>query len=188
MSYTEQQSFDLKTLEQSFKSGTVTIIFESEKDIHTDIKKFHKLFSQQQNRPFFSILSTQNSFVPFLTVEDNLLMGLNRHRKQIQEILYQWLDLLHIDRKILTSDAKSMNEVVFIELQLIRSVLSQQTLLIMDALLDQISPSQIQGILPFIQTFAKTNNLAVAILTSDQNIVSCSYYDYCIEVPEEISN
>ncbi len=157
-----------------------TIILEqTNTDKRKDILDF---FDKMNTVNYYAIMGRKNSMLPFLTVEDNMLLGISK--KQKKEFL------LELDEAIITFkvDPRSLKKISSILserdqmlFQIIRALILKQNIIIFDYTKDQSEKSDfLLNIMPILNIFTKQNRLTAIIVTSDIRIAESNYYNQCI--------
>ncbi|MEG0254513.1 MAG: hypothetical protein RR554_01530 [Vagococcus sp.] len=164
----------------SLLSEKLTIILEQETtDKRKDILSF---FQAINSFNFYAVMGRKNIMLPFLSVQDNLLLGIPKKEKenfliQINQIIIKF----KLNDKSLKQSANELSEYEQMIFQIIRALILKQNIIIFDTSSNQIDTSLfLFNLMPILKSFTKLNQSTAIIVTSNNDLANSNYYDQCI--------
>lgn len=160
----------------------ITLFLENQQsDCRQDMLRF---FNSINKKKYYAILGKENIMIPFLTIKDNLVIGLSKKEKeQLKERLPKLLDQFKLSPSSLNkpaSDCSLEEQVVF---QIVRSLALRHIILIFDSTSNQQESNQfLTNLIPVLRTAVKNNHGTIAIVSSSQEVAGSLYYDQCINL------
>lgn len=139
-----------------------------------------KTFNMKKTLSIGFILSDY-SFLPYLSIKENLFIGTSIKEKQKKIILNYYMQFIGLDESILIKDKSDITFFEYIKLQIIHLLLTEKNVLIMDNVFSKLTVYQRQELLRLLQKIAKNNNKAIFIVTDDSKIAKSSYIDILID-------
>ncbi|HCM90306.1 MULTISPECIES: hypothetical protein [Vagococcus] len=161
----------------SYFSNKLSLILESNQENHrSDISSFFKSLKQDN---YYALMGRENTMIPFLSVQDNLLLGISKKNKKnylntVDHILIHF----KIDKKELSQPANSLNETEQMIYQIIRALALKQNIIIFDSAND--STTFLINLMPLLKKFTRLSGVAVIMVTPNKSIAESSYYDQCL--------
>lgn len=173
---------NIKQLYASDSSG-FTIVVESIDHIHFYCSQLRKesLTCPEQ----IVLIQKETSFLPFLTLHDNLLIGL---KKEAKSQLKDWLSFFQLDMQTLQQSSDQITELDLLKLQLIRALLTKKTKIFLNQSLDHLSVYEIQQILPTLHNLSQQAAIHLVLFTQNPHIAKTSFCDCCIHEPDSKRN
>ncbi|MGO2083207.1 hypothetical protein [Vagococcus sp.] len=165
----------------SLISDKITLVFDNHKNEANDAD-FSSMewdpSSCEEELSFFDLSSKVNVMIPFLTVQENLLLGISRKDTDnvIDAILTQ-LPIFHLPKRILEASANEVTQKEQVLLQIIRAI-SLKKIVVFDHIdKDKKQSLFINSILPALFKIKKNQIISVIILTDDKELLDSVYYD-----------
>lgn len=164
----------------SLLSEKLTLVLEQElTDKRKDILSF---FQNINSFNFYAVMGRKNTMLPFLTVKDNLLLGVSKKDKdsfliQLNQIIIKF----KLNDQCLTQNANQLSEYEQMIFQIVRALILKQNIIIFDTSSTQVDTSLfLINLMPILKTFTKLNHSTTIIVTSNISLADSSYYDQCI--------
>ncbi|MFW7431786.1 hypothetical protein [Vagococcus carniphilus] len=158
----------------------LTIVLEQDvKDKRKDILSF---FDSVDTANFYAIMGRKNSMLPFLTVEDNILLGMSK--KQQKEFLLELDDAIltfRLDPKCLKQISSSLSDYDQMIFQIIRALILKQNIIIFDTYNSKNDTSVfLLNLMPILKSYTKLNQATALIVTPNVELAKSNYYDQCV--------
>lgn len=163
----------------NYFSEKLSLILESTDTNHrNDISTFFKT-SNQDN--YYALMGRENNMIPFLSVQDNLLLGVSKKNKQaFLETVDSILVSFKLDKETLLSPANSLNDTEQMIYQIIRSLALKQNIIIFDSANE--STVFLTNLMPLLKKFTRLSKVAVVIVTPTKEVAESNYYDQCLMI------
>ncbi|MFC0232425.1 hypothetical protein ACFFIF_00280 [Vagococcus entomophilus] len=173
---------NIKPLCSSNTSGFTIVV--------ASIDRIHFYFNQLRKESLscpeqIVLIQKETSFLPFLTLHDNLLIGL---KKEAKSQLKNWLSFFQLDMQTLQKSSDQIKELDLLKLQLIRALLTKKTKIFLNQSLDCLSVYEIQQILPTLHNLSQQAGIHLVLFTQNPQIAKTSFCDCCIHEPSNKSN
>lgn len=158
-------------------SNKLSLILETDQKNHrNEISSFFKSLKQEN---YYALMGRENNMIPFLSVQDNLLLGISKKNKKIFLLTVdQLLINFKVDKKKLSQSADSLSEAEQMIYQIIRALALKQNIIIFDSADD--STVFLTNLMPLLKKSTKLSGVAVIIVTPSKSIAESSYYDQCL--------
>lgn len=162
----------------SLDTSGFTIIVESIDHIDSHFSQLRKksLHCPEQ----IVLIQRETSFLPFLTLHDNLLIGL---KKEAKSQLKDWLSFFQLDTQTLQKTSNQIMDLDLLKLQLIRALLTKKTKIFLNQSLDSLSVYETQQILPMLHNLSQRSSIHLVLFTQNFHIAKTSFCDCCIHEP-----
>lgn len=112
--------------------------------------------------------------LPFLSLKDNLLLGVKRRMKLKLRFYLLYMEL---SPNIFTQSIDELSSLDKLKLQLIRQLLQQKKVLFLTHCCESLSIQEIQWFLPFCQELAHSQQLKILLFSSDKQLTATPYID-----------
>ncbi|MGX7197640.1 hypothetical protein [Enterococcus olivae] len=130
----------------------------------------------QSPRPFslktIGMVTKNIQILPFLSLKDNLLLGVKKHR---QLEISTYLSLVELSPEILSQEELTPLEKV--KLQLVRQLLQEKKILLLNRCYKELSVKDVQWLLPFCHQLAHDKQLKIILFSSDKQLCQTPYID-----------
>lgn len=174
-------------------SLTYTNDFDSQATNITNEKITVFYSASSDNYFFFDNYLTDDTFIiptqdmiPFLTVQDNLLLGIKRkNRADVLTFITSHLDKFKLSPDILSLCANEVSRNQQTALHIMRAIALKQPVLINQLTDSGISDKFLFNLLPVLSFFVKKKQATMIILTNSTKLLDSTYYDQCINLPSE---
>lgn len=132
---------------------------------HSFINEFFNI-AKAANKEKFSLISSENNLIPFLTVIDYITLGLNKPSKYVRQDLLDILPEFKLTRNIIDSKIikLSTEEIYFI--QIIFALLSKQENILIDDVSSNKAIDQLETYYDLLTALAKKYSVAITIVSS----------------------
>ncbi len=130
--------------------------------------------STEINRKKIGNIKENWQLLPFLTLKDNLLLGV---RKKMQTALLEQLALVEISPVMLNQPAEELAPLTKIKLQIVRQLLQEKEVLLLSECCSVLSIGDIQWLLPFCQQLSEEMDLKILLFSSDKQLFHVPYID-----------
>lgn len=161
-------------------SDKLTIVLEQNvTDKRKDILSF---FDSINATNYYAIMGRKNNMLPFLTVEDNILLGMSK--KQQKEFLLELDEAImtfRLDPKSLKQISSSLSDYDQMIFQIIRALILKQNIIIFDTYNSENDTTNfLLNLMPILKSFTKLNQATAIIVTPNLDLAESNYYDQCI--------
>ncbi|MGX7013708.1 P-loop NTPase family protein [Vagococcus silagei] len=159
----------------------VTIIFDdtqNELKIHNFPEVEWDLAFLDDQMHYFDLSTGSNIMIPFLTVKENLLLGIPR--KEVKEILAEILDQLsmfHLNEHLLEETAIEISDTQQVLLQIIRAIILDKVIIFDRIKKDKEEATFVNNLLPALFKLKFDHHASIIILTDDKELLDSIYYD-----------
>ncbi|ALS00540.1 hypothetical protein ATZ33_03875 [Enterococcus silesiacus] len=164
-----------------FQQQHMTVLLEDQSSIQADFYfLIDKTFDMKQSMAIGFILS-ENTFLPYLSIRDNLFVGSNIKEKDKKKLLNELFDYVALNPSVLVKSEDTLTSFEQIKLQLVQLLLIDKDIIIIDDIFQKLSVAQRQELLPLLQKIAKEKKKAILVLTNDIQIAESPYMDKIIK-------
>lgn len=171
-----EDSFD-----ELFQQQHMTVLLEDQSSIQADFYfLIDKTFDMKQSMAIGFILS-ENTFLPYLSIRDNLFVGSSVKEKEKKPLLNKLFDYVSLNTSVLIKSEDTLTIFEQIKLQLVQLLLIDKDIIIIDDIFQKLSVAQRQELLPLLQKIAKDKMKAILVLTNDIQIAESPYMDKIIK-------
>lgn len=112
--------------------------------------------------------------LPFLSLKDNLLLGVKRRMKFKLPFYLMYVEL---SPQVFARPLEELSALDKIKLQLVRQLLQQKKILLLTHCCDSLAVQEMQWLLPFCQELAQNQQLKILLFSSDQQLTATPYID-----------
>lgn len=164
----------------SLLEGKLSIVLE--RDLVNKRNDILAFFQTINTSSYISLLGRENNMIPFLTVEDNLFLGLSKkEQKDVAPQIRKAISLFKLKETMLTQTASKLTDSEQTIFQIIRALFLNQTIIIFDSDSDKYDTYIfLNNLLPILKLFSKNKQTTVIIVTNNTELASSNYYDQCI--------
>lgn len=164
----------------SLLEGKLSIVLE--RDLINKRNDILAFFQSVNASSHISLLGRENNMIPFLTVEDNLFLGLSKKvQKEVAPQLQQAITLFKLKENMLDqvpSKLTGSEQTIF---QIIRALFLNQTIIIFDSDSEKHDTSVfLNNLLPILKLYSKNNHTTIVIVSNNTTLASSNYYDQCV--------
>nr|OTP46503.1 hypothetical protein A5881_003999 [Enterococcus termitis] len=132
-----------------FQQQHMTVVLEDQSSIQADFYfLIDKTFDMKQSMAIGFILS-ENTFLPYLSIRDNLFVGSSIKEKDKKQLLNTLFDYVTLDSSVLIKSEDALTTFEQIKLQLVQLLLIDKDIIIIDDIFQKLSIAQRQELLPF---------------------------------------
>lgn len=110
------------------------------------------------------------SSVPFLSLKDNLALAAKKNTT-MEDVL----PFLRLDPSIAKKERETLSRLEELQIQILQALLLEKKILVMEQVLDNLSTSEIQLLLPMCQELAKRFDLRIFLIHEDQRFAHTHY-------------
>lgn len=170
-----------QTFQDIFQQQRITVLLDDQQAVQTD---FYFLINQtfQKNQAVtIGFILLENTFIPYLSLKENLFIGSSIREKDRKHALNDCLSYVGLSVSILNKSARELSLYEQIKLQLVQWLLLDKDLLIINDVFQALTIHQRQELLPLVQQIAKEKNKAILVLTTDFQIAESPYMDKVIK-------
>lgn len=160
----------------SFKKKTVTAILKPQPEIDEDMEQIYA-FAMKNAKLNIAFISKDISLIPYLTLLDNLLLGTSVNPKEFRLQIKQLLFEFGMNERMLADTINEIPLFVLLKMQLVRATLCSRKLIFVENVFDDLSIAERQELLLLLKKSAMDNQLAIVILTTDEQLAHSSYID-----------
>lgn len=180
MNFPLAKNWTEKSFEELFQQQHMTVVLEDQSSIQADFYfLIDKTFDMKQSMTIGFILS-ENTFLPYLSIRDNLFVGSSIKERDKKKLLTIWFDYVGLTTSVLNKSEEQLTIFEQIKLQLVQLLLIEKDIIIIDDIFQELSIGQRQELLPLLQKIAKEKQKAVLVLTNDIQIAESPYMDKII--------
>ncbi|MTD39005.1 hypothetical protein GIX45_10210 [Erwinia sp. CPCC 100877] len=181
MNFSVKHPLSQEQLKEIIQEQHITVLLEDQSEVHADFYfLIDETFSLKQEMAVGFILS-ENTFLPYLSIRDNLFIGSSVKEKQKKQLLNDYFTYIGLSLAVLNKQEEQLTCFERIKLQLLQLLLSEKDIIIIDDIFQQLSVGQKQELLPLLQRITKEKNKAILVFTSDIQIAKSPYIDNIIK-------
>ncbi|EOI00568.1 hypothetical protein UAY_01671 [Enterococcus moraviensis ATCC BAA-383] len=181
MNFPLAQNWTEKSFNELFQQQHMTVVLEDQSSIQADFYfLIDKTFDLKQSMAVGFILS-ENTFLPYLSIKENLFVGSSIKEKDKKALLNQFFDYIGLSSSILNKSKEQLTTFEQVKLQLTQLLLIEKDIIIIDDIFQKLSIAQRQELLPLLQKIAKEKKKAILVLTNDIQIAESPYMDKIIK-------
>lgn len=166
-------------LSNDFFSKKVTLILED--DGNATRESIMNFITSLENNKYFGMVGRENNMIPFLSILDNLLIGISK--KQKNNFLNELSDLLNQFRLTsldLNEAAKSLSKNEQLVLQMIRALILKQTIIIFDSESTTDDNNEfLIHLMPILKRIVQKQEATLIVSSSNKDLANSLYYDQC---------
>ncbi|WP_086313260.1 osmoprotectant transport system ATP-binding protein [Enterococcus sp. 7F3_DIV0205] len=182
MNFPLAKNWTEESFQELFQQQHMTVVLEDQSSIQADFYfLIDKTFDMKQSMAIGFILS-ENIFLPYLSIRDNLFVGSSIKEKEKKKILNVLFDYVGLTTSILNKSKDELSAFELVKLQLVQLLLIKKDIIIIDDIFQELSISQRQELLPLLQKIAKEKQKAILVLTNDIQIAESPYMDKIIKI------
>lgn len=166
-------------LTSDFFSKKITLILEDEENVTRE--SVINFIGSLENNKYYGIVGRENNMIPFLSILDNLILGISKKQKGVflNELnnLLQQFNLSSID---LDDTANSLSKNEQLVLQIIRALILKQTIVILDSELTTNDSSEfLIHLMPILKRTVQQQEATLIVSSGNINLANSFYYDQC---------
>ena len=181
MNFPLAQNWTEKSFNELFQQQHMTVVLEDQSSIEADFYfLIDKTFDLKQSMAVGFILS-ENTFLPYLSIKENLFVGSSIKEKNKKALLNQFFDYIGLSSSVLNKSKEQLTTFEQVKLQLTQLLLIEKDIIIIDDIFQKLSIAQRQELLPLLQKIAKEKKKAILVLTNDIQIAESPYMDKIIK-------
>lgn len=120
------------------------------------------------------IISKNFQLLPFLSIQENLLLGVKKNR---QNSLTNYLTLVDLSPTVFYQSRESLSTLENIKLQLIRQLLQQKRIILLNRCYKDLSVKDIQWLLPFCHELSHSREIKIILFSTDRQLCETPYID-----------
>lgn len=168
---------------QSFIEKKMTVLLENAAGKREQRKQVFHHCQTSNNSTVVLRLGKNQPMIPFLTVRENLLLGINRKKQQESLLLIEeHLSLFNLTSSVLSLKAQCVSLTDQTILQLLRAIILEHHLLIFDYDMPQTKSESrfLLELMPILKKFNMLQESTITIVTQNEEILNSKYYDFCI--------
>ncbi|MBO0439486.1 hypothetical protein [Candidatus Enterococcus ikei] len=181
MNFSLEQNWTENSFKELFQQQHMTVVLEDQSSIQADFYfLIDKSFDMKQSMAIGFILS-ENTFLPYLSIRDNLFVGTSIKEKNKKQLLNNYLEYVGLTTSVLNKSEEQLTTFEQIKLQLVQLLLIDKDIIIIDDIFQELSIGQRQELLPLLQKIAKEKQKAILVLTNDIQIAESPYMDKIIK-------
>lgn len=164
----------------SFFSSKITLIYDPTTNKHQE--QMMSLLQESESNAYYGILGRENNMIPFLSIQDNLLLGISKKDKQwfiseLSRLLFQF-KLQGLD---LETTAMTLSKNEQLVLQMLRAIVLKQTIFIIDPIDSSEKTSQfLFNLMPILKRVAQLQEASLIISSHSSLVAESPYYDHCL--------
>ncbi len=164
-----------------FEPHSFSIIIENNAETLKNVQLIAKKLAHITPPISFEAINDSAFLLPFLTVHENLLLGIRRkHLPLAKKQLATYLRLCQLDQTILLKKENELSATDSLKLKLIQALLvHKDTLLIYDSI-DQLPIKSLQTMLPLLKILSKKAAVRILLFTEKQELAATSFPDQVI--------
>lgn len=165
--------------------GKVTLLYQTEPDTSIDREKIMSFFeSLTASTSFFSMETDKPFMLPFLTVSENLLLGIPKKEKnQFKKECHDLIQLFKLEESIDTQVAHSLSGEEQFILLLIRGLILKKRIVIFDKE-DDSMVYFIKNLMPLLKYITDKQKESIIIVSKHPLLTHSNYYHQCLLIPK----
>lgn len=167
----------------SFIQKKMTVLLENTTSKQEQRKRVFHHCQTLNNSTVVLRLGKNQPMIPFLTVRENLLLGISRKKQQEALLMIETsLSLFNLTSSVLSLKAQRVSLTDQIILQLLRAITLEHNLLIFDYDMPQSKSESrfLLELMPILKKFNVLQGSTITIVTQNEDILNSKYYDFCI--------
>lgn len=164
-----------------FQKQHMTVVLEDQGTLQADFYFLIDKTFQMKDSMAIGFILAENTFLPYLSISDNLFIGTSIKEKNKKELLNKYLSYVGLRASILNKTEMDLPSFERIKLQLVQLLLVNKDIIIIDDIFQELSIAQRQELLPLLQKIAKEKQKAILVLTNDIQIAESPYMDKIIK-------
>lgn len=166
-------------LTSDFFSKKVTLILEDEENVTR--KSVMNFITSLENNKYYGMVGRENNMIPFLSILDNLLLGISKKQKSIfLNELSDLLDQFKLASLDLNEAAKSLSKNEQLVLQMIRALILKQTIIIFDSESTTDDSNEfLIHLMPILKRIVQKREATLIVSSKNKNLANSLYYDQC---------
>lgn len=125
----------------------------------------------------YAVLSTENTFLPYLSLQENIFINSQLKEKEQKQQLRQLFSLVQLNPALLNKEITTLTFFEKIKCQLLQLYLSNKQMILVTDIFRKLTVSQKQELLPLFQQIAQKSNKQIVILTTEAAIADNIYVD-----------
>ncbi|WP_207694933.1 osmoprotectant transport system ATP-binding protein [Enterococcus sp. DIV0212c] len=181
MNFSLEKNWTENSFKELFQQQHMTVVLEDQSSIQADFYfLIDKTFDMKQSMAIGFILS-ENTFLPYLSIRDNLFVGASIKEKNKKQLLNNYLEYVGLTTSVLNKSEEQLTTFEQVKLQLVQLLLIDKDIIIIDDIFQELSIGQRQELLPLLQKIAKEKQKAILVLTNDIQIAESPYMDKIIK-------
>lgn len=170
------------SLKELVQQQHMTVVLEDQRSIQADFYfLIDKTFEMKQSMAV-GFISAENTFLPYLSIRDNLFVGTSIKEKDKKKRLDDLFNYVGLTTNALNKSEDELISFEQIKLQLVQLLLIEKDVIIIDDIFQKLSIGQRQELLPLLQKIAKEKQKAILVLTNDIQIAESPYMDKVIKI------
>lgn len=170
-----------QTFHDLFQQQRMTVLLDDQRTIQADFYFLIDQTFQLKHALTIGFILSENTFMPYLSLTENLFIGSNIREKDKKQALSDCLKYVALSESILNKALTDLSLYEQIKLQLIQWLLIDKDILIIDDIFQELTVHQRQELLPLFQQIAKEKKKAILVLTTDFQIAESPYMDKIIK-------
>jgi ABC-type sugar transport system, ATPase component len=119
-------------------------------------------------------ISLETQLIPFLSLKDNLLLGVNKKR---QPLFVNYFQQSQLPLTLLEHPIKQLSKLEHIQFQIIKQLLLQKNCLIIDHCDEALSVKETQLFLAFCREIAHTYQVSLILISADEQLTQTPYLE-----------
>ena len=120
------------------------------------------------------LISTEIQLIPFLSLKDNLLLGV---KKKERCRLEEYLQKCQLSSGLLERPVAQLSHLERIQLQMLRQLLQHKDYLLIDHCDQTFSIKQTQAFLLFCKHVATTFQVSIVLISADEQLAQTPYFE-----------
>lgn len=163
-----------------FFSKKMTLLFQDDSvNNQEDITNFLKTINENK---YYGIVGRENNMIPFLSILDNLLLGITKKEKrEFTQRLDLFLDQFKLSSLDLKQVALNLSKNEQLVLQMIRALILNQTIVLVDSSTEEKDSSRfLVNIMPVLKRQVQEHQATIIISSQNRSVAESPYYDQCV--------
>lgn len=163
-----------------FFSKKMTLLFQDDSvNNQEDITNFLKTINENK---YYGIVGRENNMIPFLSILDNLLLGITKKEKrEFTQRLDLFLDQFKLNSLDLKQVALNLSKNEQLVLQMIRALILNQTIVLVDSSTEEKDSSRfLVNIMPVLKRQVQEHQATIIISSQNRAVAESPYYDQCV--------
>lgn len=130
------------SFDELFQQQHMTVVLEDQSSIQADFYfLIDQTFAMKQSMAVGFILS-ENTFLPYLSIRDNLFVGSSIKEKNKKKQLNDWFNYVGLTMSVLNKSEEQLTSFERIKLQLVQLLLIEKDIIIIDDIFQELSIAQ----------------------------------------------
>jgi len=182
MNFPLAKNWTEESFKELFQQQHMTVVLEDQSSIQADFYfLIDKTFEMKQSMAV-GFISSENTFLPYLSIRDNLFVGSSIKEKDKKKRLDDLFIYVGLATNVLNKSEEELTSFEQIKLHLVQLMLIEKDVIIIDDIFQKLSIGQRQELLPLLQKIAKEKQKAILVLTNDIQIAESPYMDKVIKI------